>query len=396
MNTRKQVIQKYAAFSLALLMALAGWKSLKARAADVNEVEPNPVEAEIVDNSQPEIDLEPAVEDPIIPEPVPSDPGPVPSQTDEDAIRALLAEHFEMGEREFSYFEVEENTGTHARGSFDNGYFLAAEVEGQWVFAAGGSTPPNCSDLARYGFPASMVPECPSGGSAVPVCQGEGSNQAAFIKDVTIEDGSILEPGQSFTKTWRIQNMGSCTWNSAYQLAFVSGDMLGGALSWPLTDTQVPPGAIVDVSVQLRAPDEPGSYRGYWRFRDSSGESFGLTSGGSIWVDIIVEAGSSGEESSSEVYTGYPFIEILKVSKDQTVTIKGKNFPPRDQFNVVMNYYGTKGVNGTYVTSVQTGDGGEFTDTYQIPAFLVGQSTIAIRLESPYSGYYAYNWFGNY
>ena len=61
-----------------------------------------------------------------------------------------------------------------------------------------------------------------------------------------------------------------------------------------------------------------------------------------------------------------------------------------------MNYYGTNSVDGQYVTSIQAGEGGEFTDTCQIPAYLQGQSTIAIRLESPYSGYYAYNWFANY
>ena len=113
-------------------------------------------------------------------------------------------------------------------------------------------------------------------------------------------------------------------------------------------------------------------------------------------MDIQVQGESSGQDSSSEDYSGYPFIEILDVSKNQTVTIKGKNFPAWDSFNVLMNYYGTKGENGQVVTSIQTGEGGEFTETYQIPAFLQGQTTIAIRLESPYSGYYAYNWFSNY
>lgn len=75
--------------------------------------------------------------------------------------------------------------------------------------------------------------------------------------------------------------------------------------------------------------------------------------------------------------------------------IKGVIFPTQDKFNVMMSCYGTNGENGTIVESILTGDGGEFTDTFQIPAFLQGQSTIAIRLESPYSGYYAYNWFLN-
>ena len=190
--------------------------------------------------------------------------------------------------------------------------------------------------------------------------------------------------------------MGTCTWNSDYQFVFAGGDLMGGFLSQSLTVGHVPPGAMIDISVQLKAPNATGSYRGYWRFQDSQGGDFGLTSGGSVWVDIKVKESSSEDDGSTEGYTGYPSIEIVKVTKDQTVTIRGKNFPSQDKFTITMNYYGTYGENGTIVESILTGDGGEFTDTFQIPDFLQGQSAIAIRLESPYSGYYAYNWFSNY
>jgi hypothetical protein len=38
---------------------------------------------------------------------------------------------------------------------------------------------------------------------------------------------------------------------------------------------------------------------------------------------------------------------------------------------------------------------GTFTATYTIPAGLYGLDRIAIRLQSPSSGYYSYNWFWN-
>ena len=394
MNTKRSMIHKYVVFTLALItalmMALVGWRIVDDWASAAPPEYPDPIATDSGDNSIPEIDPTPDVEEP---QPTQSEPPQV--RTDEDAIRAALAAHFEMDESEFYRFEVNENNGTHAKGGVDNGYFLVAKVEGQWVFVAGGHSAPNCNKVANFGFPASMVPWCPAAGSNMPDCPGVGTTVATFITDVTIEDGSVLEPGEWFTKTWRIQNLGSCTWNPAYQLAFVSGDRMEGPLLQPLVNSDVPPGASVDVSLNLQAPDESGIYRGYWRFRSQAGEPFGLTTGGSIWVDIKVTGGSSGE-GSSEDYSGYPFIEILKVAKDQTVTIKGLNFPAQDQFNVAMNYYGTNGVNGIYVASVLTGEGGEFTDTFQIPAALQGQATLAIRLESPYSGYYAYNWFGNY
>lgn len=395
MNFRKSNIQIYAAFSLALLMALVGWRTLGISAAGGDPIAPEPNDVETIEKWQDKNGPEPTVEDPEVIEPQGSDPEPTPYLSDPDAIRAAVAEHFEMDASEFYRFEIKEKTGTHARGVIDNSYFLAAKAEGEWVFVAGGQSVPNCNDVLDFGFPASMVPECPAAGSDMPDCPGIGTTLASFIKDVTIADGTTLEPGQYFTKTWRIQNAGTCTWNADYALVFASGDLMGGFLSQPLTLGHVPPGGTIDISLQLRAPDESGSYRGYWRFQDSRGGDFGLTSGGSVWVDIQVAGEPSGDEGSPGVITGYPLIEIVSVSRDQKVTIKGLNFPPQDRFDVLMNIYGTLGVNGQVVASILSGAGGEFTGTYQIPAFLQGQATIAIRLESPSSGYYAYNWFYN-
>lgn len=399
MNAKRISIQKYVAFSIALMMALivalVGWRILDVWAAAATPEYPIPTQTEIVPTSLPTIMPTAVVDDPVDDEPQPTQPEPTPVLSDRDAIKAVVAAHFGLIDSDISQFWVEENTGTQARGQFDLGYFLAAKVDGYWVFVAGGDDGPNCDEIAKYDFPARLVPECPVPWNNMPDCPGVGTTIATFIKDVTITDGSKLEPGEYFTKTWRIKNVGTCTWNADYDFIFDSGDRMGGVIAQPLTVEHVPPGATIDISVQLRAPEESGSYRGYWRFQDSRGEDFGLTSGGSVWVDIKVKESSSDDDSSSEGYTGYPFIEILEVTQNQTVKIRGKNLPAQDKFNVVMNYYGTYGENGAIVESILTGDGGEFTDTFQIPAFLQGQSTIAIRLESPYSGYYAYNWFLN-
>ena len=39
-------------------------------------------------------------------------------------------------------------------------------------------------------------------------------NQAEFISDVTIADGTSIEPGGvAFTKTWSLSNAGTCSWD---------------------------------------------------------------------------------------------------------------------------------------------------------------------------------------
>jgi len=94
-------------------------------------------------------------------------------------------------------------------------------------------------------------------------------------------------------------------------------------------------------------------------------------------------------------YYGYPYFYITAVVKDQTVTIQGYNFPANDTFRVTMGYYGSYGTGGVVVGFADSGGGGSITATYNIPSTLSGLYRIAIRLQSPTTGYYAYNWFYN-
>jgi hypothetical protein len=125
---------------------------------------------------------------------------------------------------------------------------------------------------------ASLVPLLSATPTAIPC------NRASFVQDVTIPDGSSILTGSAFTKTWRLKNIGSCSWNSSYALVFDRGDKMGGPDAQPLSGN-IAPGGTLDLSVSLTAPAAAGNYRGYWRLRDGSGLLFGLSTG-SFWVDI--------------------------------------------------------------------------------------------------------------
>jgi hypothetical protein len=90
-----------------------------------------------------------------------------------------------------------------------------------------------------------------------------------------------------------------------------------------------------------------------------------------------------------------PTFTITAVDRDTSVTILTSNFPSGDSFTVTMGAYGTLGIGGVLVGTQSSGSGGSFSATYTIPASLHGSNRIAIRLESPTSGYYSYNWFWN-
>jgi hypothetical protein len=104
---------------------------------------------------------------------------------------------------------------------------------------------------------------------------------------------------------------------------------------------------------------------------------------------------NTSSTTGGTVYTGVPTFSISSVAVDSTVTISAVNFPANYTFNVLMGAYGTLGLGGTQVASFNTGTGGNFTATYNIPAGLKGSQRIAIRMDSTAGGFFAYNWFWN-
>lgn len=121
-----------------------------------------------------------------------------------------------------------------------------------------------------------------------------------YVMDVTIPDGAIMAPGQSFQKTWRIQNSGSCVWSTAYQIVFARGDQLNAPAAVSLT-RNVNPGETIDITVPMAAPMTNGTYRGNWLLKNPSGQLFGMGAGGKdgVWVDIRVQGGGSPPPSGT-------------------------------------------------------------------------------------------------
>jgi hypothetical protein len=114
---------------------------------------------------------------------------------------------------------------------------------------------------------------------------------AQFVSDLTVSDGSVFVPNAVFTKSWRIRNIGACSWNSDYSLIFASGTSMSDRSVFSLPG-RVRPGEAVDLSVTLDAPEKPGHYRSYWMLRNEDGQVFGIGNEAdtAFWVDIRVSA----------------------------------------------------------------------------------------------------------
>lgn len=96
------------------------------------------------------------------------------------------------------------------------------------------------------------------------------------------------------------------------------------------------------------------------------------------------------------VYTGTPTFTVCGVVQNQTVTIKTKDFPPNQSFQITMGPFGSAGIGGYQVGTLNSGTGGTLTATYTLPPQLIGSYQIAIRAQTGQAyPFFAYNWFYN-
>jgi hypothetical protein len=128
--------------------------------------------------------------------------------------------------------------------------------------------------------------------------------------------------------------------------------------------------------IAIRLESTAGYYAYNWFYNHTSGSATG------------------GPYTTPAGYSGIPTFTISSVARNDSVTVKGYNFPPDQTFTVRINNFGTLGIGGEVVETFDSGEGGSFTKTFSIPADYHGNSRLAIRMDST-AGYYAYNWFWN-
>lgn len=139
---------------------------------------------------------------------------------------------------------------------------------------------------------ATFTPAATSSGG-IPTLSGGGNVQPtqscysmAFVADITIPDNTNIAPGQTFTKTWKVVNNGTCAWEVGFKFAFVGGDQMGGATV--TLDKAVAVNEQVELSVVFTAPtDKTGKVQSNWRMSTASGTPFGDE------VYVIIEVGGS-------------------------------------------------------------------------------------------------------
>ena len=118
--------------------------------------------------------------------------------------------------------------------------------------------------------------------SSTPEC----SNVLAYLDDLSVPDGSSVQPGTAVDKRWKLENSGSCNWDARYRMRLIAGPSLGVPPEQALYPARS--GTQFTLQIIFTAPNEPGTYRSAWQAYDPQGQAFGDP----FFIEIQVPAAS--------------------------------------------------------------------------------------------------------
>jgi hypothetical protein len=114
--------------------------------------------------------------------------------------------------------------------------------------------------------------------SPSPDCQ----SSLQYLEDITIPDGTGVNPQEMLDKRWLVQNSGTCNWDHRFSIRLIAGPDMGAKSEMSLFPARS--GNQAEIHIQFTAPREPGVYRSAWQAADPDGNLFGDP----IFIEISV------------------------------------------------------------------------------------------------------------
>jgi uncharacterized protein YkwD len=166
------------------------------------------------------------------------------------------------------------------------------------------STLPPTKEMTPH--PTRTPRPAPSTGTAVLTKSVKCKDGAVLLEDVTIPDNSKVPAGKIFTKTWKFKNTGTCAW-TGFTIHYVTGERMNAPESAPVPETAA--GEIVDISIDLTAPANDGTYTTHFSLHNAAGESIGIGAEQTFYVKVIVNA--AGTSAPTPLSSTFPGIVVV-------------------------------------------------------------------------------------
>jgi hypothetical protein len=135
-------------------------------------------------------------------------------------------------------------------------------------------------------LPTQALPSAPTSPSGqFPTLPAASPDNATWIADVTVPDDTLLAKNAKFTKTWKVENSGTTTWNNNYALIYIDGTPVPENTVISIV-SEVKSKVQVELSVVMQAPATDGTYTVWFKMMNDKGQLFGDP----LYVRFIVGA----------------------------------------------------------------------------------------------------------
>jgi hypothetical protein len=144
------------------------------------------------------------------------------------------------------------------------------------------STSPQVATIPPFVFGTPTTPDAAAVATQLPANTPEAAtlepaaagciDDARFVADLTVPDGTKFPRNTPFDKTWELENNGTCVWEN-YNIVFIGGEQMVSDNSFAVPLTQ--PGALADIVISMTSPAAYGIHKGTWQMQNPEGGLFG-------------------------------------------------------------------------------------------------------------------------
>ena len=192
-----------------------------------------------------------------------------------------------------------------------------------------------------------------------------------FVRDVTIPDDTEITAGNSFVKTWRVENNGDVPWAGGFMLSHIDGRAMTANTHFALPACA--PGQQVEISIQMTAPNAAGTYFSDWRMRDASGEFFGEK----LWTQIRAVPAAVPQPVTGT--NNMVYVADVTIDDDEKMT-PGTSFTKTWRIKNT----GTRPWGAGYTLNFEKGDAMTAQTRIPLPVCAPGQECeVSVRLQAP-------------
>ena len=127
----------------------------------------------------------------------------------------------------------------------------------------------------------------------------------AFAGTINLSEGQEFQSGETVQVIFTLVNTGTCTWDSAYSLVEVGGDLTPSSSHLTLP-SEATTGESVQLQMEYTAPAQPGPYLAVWKMADPQGGVFGKNDPPNAPLKIAIRSIPSGNPQPNPTATPNP------------------------------------------------------------------------------------------